>query len=1819
MSTLTDERVVQMKFDNKQFNKNVKKSTSVFEKFKNSLNLSGSAKSVNKALEDTQTNTNGISTAVQNVTAKFSLWEKVALSVVNRITNRVIDLGERMVKSLSVDNISDGWTKFNDNVRLQSTLLAQGFEQANIDAAIKKLEAYSDATSYSATSMTSAMQLIANSTEMSLDEASSLVTGFANQMAAAGATIYEFSGASNMLTKAISQGYLSGIAFKSLNETYKIITNEFKDQAVQAALANGTLIKTGEDLYRGMNSETEYTMKQLFSEGLTAEKWLTTDVMQNMYSSYAFASDQLNQLADQTGDSFYNLVNKFSELNDDELKISLKEVLGITDETEVEMFKLSLNALKAAQECRSLSDAFNAIKDAVSSGWKKSFQYIIGDVNQTKELWSNVYDALEGIFLNDTLRNEALKTWNEIGGRADLFNEETGALFQLLGVVQDLTTAFRETFNEIFFGSATPGADTVSKILKSITETIQKASTALRNFVNNNLNTIQNVLRVIFSVIKMGGTAIKFVWNLLKQLVKVLTPLQKLLGGGSKGVAELVAKISDKFSKWTTSSNLITRTIQRLGNVITSLTNKLMKFKILDRIKKTFNDIWRISKNVSHSLEAVGDGFVNTISKIKDVKNANIGLQKSFDKLFAKFSNKKTTTETENTVQKTETILFTLTKSLKKTGKLLANIMVDLLWILNKVLGGIDKFLKKFNKTIKKVSEYFKLFGKAFKMKGIKPEETVDERNKRILESFKPLVDFLYGLKDMCDGILTVLGKVLTQIGNKLKQVEDPVGKIKESIQKIKDAFKDAKNWASEHEGITIALIALAGVIAIIITFLVVFLTLNGKLKILSKAALQYTKSLKWKALAEFIKAIGTTIATITASIVILGALPLEQLKKGTVTLGIIMATLSAFVIAVTLLAGKMVKDNNLAADSYKTTFGSKKGIFSRDTKTNPLTSIINSMAYLMTSLAISVAALTISIYLLGKMNIGTLKQGGVALTILVASLTGITIGMSYLSALTLRKQPRGTQKVSDLVDSMTTFMMKLGMSMLKLALALFLISKIKTDTYIKGLFMLAGMLTVVSFAVKILQGNTEITELSTKGKDTLTKSKEKTAIDGVADQIRAMSVAMIGLAAACFILGKLKWTEIKKAAVMLPLLSASLLAISLSIKIMTKIVEKMDDDNGTKTFWKKIKDLVKKMGALITGVSAILGITRLLLKIKKINLSGATEVIVSLGVATSLLIASAASMRLITMILNGAFSGNKTNSKQMENWKKSLLSMASVLIAVSAISGVIAMFANTKPSNIAMATFAISAISGVIILTSYALSKSIPMLKNIDIKEMHKIGVVIGSLVMIGGLMAAMGQMKVSTMAKGALGVSLAMISLVGAVGAMAAIGTIASKADLASVSLLRLVPSLVVVGAMMAFFGQMKVKTIIKGTLGLVAALGILVGGVAILGVLASIAAPVLAPLSLLITIIHGLSLAMLQLSIAMALLSVIDMTSVSANFGAMCDALIQNAPKLTEAFKVLFAGVLQAILFALISIRSDLKQYITDTLKDLVTEAPVWASQVVELIILVLAAIEERSREISNHLMGILIGLVKGITDRIDELVVEVFNFLEKFWESVVREFTARAHGWVKKLFESLWAAVKGSWSTLKSIGSYLLDGILEGLGDIGDKLKNACSKITSGIKKIFGIHSPSKVMRDEVGTYLTQGIAKGMEDEIGSIDDATNSISNAIMDGIDDNLTITPVLDLSEIQNGVNQMDSMMTDNYTIGTTTAQAANSSFNRRTADGQYSSSSITNSNDQYTINNVFNVTQDVNPDELAESVMKSLNDKINARNSFRATKRYV
>lgn len=557
MSRTIDERVVEMKFDNKQFETNVRTSMSTLEKLKDSLNMRGAAKSfeeLDKASK--KVDMTGLGSAVESVRLKFSALQVVAITALQNITNSAISAGERLVRALSIDQVSAGWNKLTKKTSSVQTLVnSTGKTVDEINSYLEKLMWYSDETSYGFTDMTSALATMVSSGG-DINKLIPMIEGVANATAFAGKGASEFS---RIMQYAVNQAYSLGYMQVADWKTIEGATVNSK-QLIQS------LITAGEEL--GKIKKGSVTIENFRST--LADKWVDKEVMESGFGAFSKVTEEIYKgIQDGT---FKNYADGLAKIGD-------------------KFGEFAYRAAASSQEAKSFAEAIDATKDAVSSGWMKTFELIFGNYEEQRVLWTDLSNALWDVFASGAeRRNAVLEEWANLGGRTTLVEAFWAAwnnVAEVLGVVRD---AFREVF---------PPA--TAEQLLSITKALKSFADSLK-ISEDTADKLRRTFKGLFSIVDIFR---KLVGGVFKTAIKMLC---QLLGMADTDLLSLTARIGDvitKFRDWLTENNYITKGLEALVGAISAVIKKIREW-----IKKLL-DLPQVQNAFKKVSQAVQDCMVN--------------------------------------------------------------------------------------------------------------------------------------------------------------------------------------------------------------------------------------------------------------------------------------------------------------------------------------------------------------------------------------------------------------------------------------------------------------------------------------------------------------------------------------------------------------------------------------------------------------------------------------------------------------------------------------------------------------------------------------------------------------------------------------------------------------------------------------------------------------------------------------------------------------------------------------------------------------------------------------------------------------------------------------------------------------------------------------------------------------------------------------------------------------------------------------------------------------------------------------------------------
>lgn len=363
MSNTIDQKVVEMRFDNKNFESNVSTSMSTLDKLKKALKFDGASKgleNINSAVK--KCDMSSMSNGVQNVHAKFSALEVMAVTALANITNRAMAAGEQLIKSFTLDPIKTGFQEYETQINAVQTILANtshaGTDLQQVNAALDELNTYADKTIYNFTEMTRNIGTF-TAAGVDLDTSVSAIKGIANLAAVSGSTSQQASTAMYQLSQALAAGTVK------LQDWNSVVNAGMGGKVFQDAL-----IRTSELLKTG--AKEAIAAEGSFRESLTKSGWLTTEVLTETLKQFAGAYSEADLISQ-----------------------------GYTKSQAKAIADMSVTAIDAATKVKTFTQLMDTLKEATQSGWTQSWEIMIGDFEEAKALFTELSDFF-GDIINKT-------------------------------------------------------------------------------------------------------------------------------------------------------------------------------------------------------------------------------------------------------------------------------------------------------------------------------------------------------------------------------------------------------------------------------------------------------------------------------------------------------------------------------------------------------------------------------------------------------------------------------------------------------------------------------------------------------------------------------------------------------------------------------------------------------------------------------------------------------------------------------------------------------------------------------------------------------------------------------------------------------------------------------------------------------------------------------------------------------------------------------------------------------------------------------------------------------------------------------------------------------------------------------------------------------------------------------------------------------------------------------------------------------------------------------------------------------------------------
>ena len=585
MSRTIDERVVEMRFDNKQFEQNVQTSISSIERLEKSLNLKGAS----KGLEDVNVaakncNMTPLSNAVETVKIRFSALEVMAMTALSNITNSALNAGKNIVSALTIDPIKMGFQEYETQINAVQTILAntqsKGTTIDQVNAALDELNKYADQTIYNFTEMTRNIGTF-TAAGVDLDKSVTAIKGIANLAAVSGSNAQQASTAMYQLSQAIVAGKVS------LQDWNSVVNAGMGGQLFQDALK-----RTAEHF--GVNMDAMIEKYGSFRASLTEGGWLTTEVLTETLTQLSGAYSEADLIAQ-----------------------------GYTEEQAREITELAKTALDAATKVKTFTQLWDTLKESVQSGWTQSWEIIIGDFEEAKELLTEVSNSL-GNMVNASAeaRNKMLQDWKELGGRTALIEAVRNAFEGVLNIVKPVKEAFREVFPPM-----------TGEQLYNLTVGLQELTEKFK-IGEETANNLKRTFKGVFALFDIGLQGIKALVGGFADLIGYVAPAGDGILGFTAGIGDFIVGIDEAIK----SSDAFNKAIEGIGNFLKPIADGVKTF--VKTIADAFSEFANVDTsgldNFADKVQTRFEPFVKLGELVKKAFEGIIGIVEKASSVLSK-------------------------------------------------------------------------------------------------------------------------------------------------------------------------------------------------------------------------------------------------------------------------------------------------------------------------------------------------------------------------------------------------------------------------------------------------------------------------------------------------------------------------------------------------------------------------------------------------------------------------------------------------------------------------------------------------------------------------------------------------------------------------------------------------------------------------------------------------------------------------------------------------------------------------------------------------------------------------------------------------------------------------------------------------------------------------------------------------------------------------------------------------------------------------------------------------------------------------------
>lgn len=583
----TETRILQMQLENRDFEEGVRQTIKSLEDLEEKLNLKHAGdgfEKVSAAANSVQMS--HLESGLDTITNKFTLMGQIGLQVLERISSKVIDTSEKILRAATIQPVIDGWGEFETKTNSVQTILggirSQFSDQPTaihaITGALDELNEYADKTIYNFAQMTENVGKFTNQ-GLNLKTSTAAIKGIANWAAAVGANPAQMSRAMYNISQSLGAGHMQRIDWRSIMFA-NMATPEVKQMFAEVAKAQGQLaadgvVTIGKKAYNVIND---------FEETLQAG-WMTNEVIAEGLGIYAKA---------------------FSEA---ELISRYGEDLG------KKFYEMGVYAEEAATKVRTFSQLMGVMAESLGSGWATTFDILFGGFEQQTEFLTLIKDRLEAIVNFQTEdRNTWLQRFSDIGGIV-VFQD---VILKTIDILSDFYWVFNDVAALIF----NPFGDSVFNMSDGIFGPRQEGYTEMKSSWEG--------IKAVFEDISASMDSFRS-WMYTPDEKKGRSPIHNLARAlsGVAGAAGIAWQVLSGFGKFVFRifkrfAPLVSSVLDLLGQIGGAIYNVFFNLTGQQSIEKVFD-------NIEKAVGPVVDLIVGLASAVVDLIHSFLGIDSAAD------------------------------------------------------------------------------------------------------------------------------------------------------------------------------------------------------------------------------------------------------------------------------------------------------------------------------------------------------------------------------------------------------------------------------------------------------------------------------------------------------------------------------------------------------------------------------------------------------------------------------------------------------------------------------------------------------------------------------------------------------------------------------------------------------------------------------------------------------------------------------------------------------------------------------------------------------------------------------------------------------------------------------------------------------------------------------------------------------------------------------------------------------------------------------------------------------------------------------------